>query len=117
VIENSDIAGFSQQQQQFLAALVRTHRRRLHQSDFDALPDRLLPAARRLAALLRVAVVLHRGRDSDPIPELGARAENDRLVLTLAAPWYDSRPLLKADLQGEQAYFPGLGIGLDVEAL
>lgn len=29
VIENSDIAGFSQQQQQFLAALVRTHRRRV----------------------------------------------------------------------------------------
>ena len=116
VIENSDIAGFSQQQQQFLAALVRTHRRRVHKSDFDALPDRLLPAARRLAALLRVAVVLHRARDSDPIPELGARAGKDGLVLTLAAHWYDRRPLLKADLQGEQAYFPGLGMTLEIEA-
>lgn len=116
VIENSDIAGFSQQQQQFLAALVRTHRRRVHKSDFDALPDRLLPAARRLAALLRVAVVLHRARDSDPIPELGARAGKDGLVLTLAARWYDGRPLLKADLQGEQAYFPGLGMTLEIEA-
>ena len=116
VIENSDIAGFSQQQQQFLAALVRTHRRRVHRSDFDALPDRLLPAARRLAALLRVAVVLHRARDSDPIPELGARAGKDGLVLTLAARWYDRRPLLKADLQGEQAYFPGLGMTLEIEA-
>ena len=116
VIENSVIAGFSQLQQRFLAALVRTHRRRLHKSDFDALPDRLLPAARRLAALLRVAVVLHRARDSDPIPELGARVAGESLVLTLAERWYEGRPLLKADLQGEQAYFPGLGVGLDIES-
>ncbi|HZX81141.1 MAG TPA: Ppx/GppA phosphatase family protein [Lysobacter sp.] len=116
VIENSDIAGFSQLQQRFLAALVRTHRRRLHKSDFEALPDRLLASARRLAALLRVAVVLHRGHEADPIPALGARAEDDHLVLTLASRWYEGRPLLKADLQGEQAYFPGLGIALEIEA-
>ena len=116
VIENSDIAGFSQQQQQFLAALVRTPPRPGPKSEFHAQPDRLLPAARRLAALLRVAVVLHRARDSDPIPELGARAGKDGLVLTLAARWYDGRPLLKADLQGEQAYFPGLGMTLEIEA-
>jgi exopolyphosphatase/guanosine-5'-triphosphate,3'-diphosphate pyrophosphatase len=114
IVENSDIAGFSQQQQQFLAALIRTHRRRVHRSDFDALPDRLLVAARRLAALLRVAVVLHRGHDAEPIPQLGARIDGDRLVLTLASRWLDGRPLLKADLRTEQAYFEGLGMELVV---
>lgn len=114
VIENSDIAGFSQQQQRFLAALVRTHRRRVHKSDFDALPDRLVPAARRLAALLRVAVVLHRGHDPAPIPRLDATADGNRLVLTLAADWFAERPLLRADLRGEQAYIEGLGITLEI---
>ncbi|WP_133501532.1 exopolyphosphatase [Cognatilysobacter terrigena] len=117
VIENSDISGFSQQQQQFLASLVRTHRRRLHKSDFDALPDRLLASARRLAALLRVAVVLHRGHDDEPIPQLGARAERDRLVLTLSARWFDGRPLLKADVRAEQDYFGALGIELVIDAV
>ncbi|MGY4515575.1 exopolyphosphatase [Lysobacter sp. HA18] len=117
VIENSDISGFSQQQQQFLAALVRTHRRRLHKSDFDALPDRLLASARRLAALLRVAVVLHRGHDPEPIPQLGARAEGDLLTLALSRPWFDSRPLLKADVRTEQDYFGGLGIELVIDTL
>jgi exopolyphosphatase/guanosine-5'-triphosphate,3'-diphosphate pyrophosphatase len=115
IVENSDIAGFSQQQQQFLAALIRTHRRRVHKSDFDALPDRLLVAARRLAALLRVAVVLHRGHDAEPIPQLGARIDGQRLVLTLASRWLDGRPLLKADLRTEQGYFEGLGIELAIE--
>jgi exopolyphosphatase/guanosine-5'-triphosphate,3'-diphosphate pyrophosphatase len=115
IVENSDIEGFSQQQQQFLAALIRTHRRRVHKSDFDALPDRLLDAARRLGALLRVAVVLHRGHDATPIPQLAARIEGERLVLTLAERWLDGRPLLKADLRTEQGYFGGLGMELVVE--
>ncbi|GAB1595441.1 exopolyphosphatase [Lysobacter claricitrinus] len=116
VIENSDISGFSQQQQQFLAALVRTHRRRLHKSDFDALPDRLLASARHLAALLRVAVVLHRGHDAEPIPQLAARAEGELLTLTLSRPWFESRPLLKADVRSEQDYFGGLGVELVIDA-
>jgi exopolyphosphatase/guanosine-5'-triphosphate,3'-diphosphate pyrophosphatase len=116
VIEHSDIAGFSQQQQRFLAALVRTHRRRIPKSAFDALPERLLPSARRLASLLRVAVLLHRGHGGEAIPQLGARAEGDALTVTLSARWYEGRPLLKADLGGEPAYQQALGVALAIEA-
>ncbi|MFZ5657647.1 MAG: exopolyphosphatase [Pseudomonadota bacterium] len=116
VIEHSDIAGFSQQQQRFLAALVRTHRRRIPKSAFDALPERLLPSARRLASLLRLAVVLHRGHAGEPIPQLAARARGDSLTLTLSARWFEGRPLLKADLGGEPAYQQALGITLAVAA-
>ena len=65
VLEHSDIAGFSQQEQQFLAALVRTHRRGIPKSAFDALPDRLLARAqpqRRAAAPGRAAAPLARSR-------------------------------------------------------
>ncbi|HEX2082496.1 MAG TPA: exopolyphosphatase, partial [Xanthomonadaceae bacterium] len=79
VLANSDIAGFSQQDQRFLAALVRTHRRGIPKSAFDALPDRLVPAARRCAALLRLAVLLNRSQENAPLPELTLSAAEGEL--------------------------------------
>jgi exopolyphosphatase/guanosine-5'-triphosphate,3'-diphosphate pyrophosphatase len=116
VVENSDIAGFSRQQQQFLAALVRTHRRGIPKSAFDALPDRLLANARRSAALLRLAVLMHRAHEADPIPQLSVRAEGNQLTLTVSRRWLDSRPLVRADLEGEPEDMAGLGIALKLEA-
>ena len=65
---------FEWQEQQFLAALVRTHRRKIPKSAFDALPDRLLASARRSAALLRIAALLHRSREAGEIPDLEVAA-------------------------------------------
>lgn len=110
VLEHSDIAGFSRQEQQVLAALVRTHRRGVPKTAFDALPDRLLLSARRKAALLRLAVLLHRAHDGDQIPTLELAAQGDRLTLVLDRHWIDSRPLLRADLLSEKDGMPGLGI-------
>lgn len=116
VVEHSDISGFSRQQQQFLAALMRTHRRGIPKSAFDALPDRLLAPARRSAALLRLAVLLHRAHEADPIPQLDAHAEGNTLTLTVSKRWLDSRPLVRADLEGEPQDAAGLGIALKLLA-
>ncbi|UHQ24705.1 exopolyphosphatase [Lysobacter sp. 5GHs7-4] len=116
VVEHSDISGFSRQQQQFLAALMRTHRRGIPKSAFDALPDRLLASARRSAALLRLAVLLHRAHEADPIPQLDAHAEGNTLTLTVSKRWLDSRPLVRADLEGEPQDAAGLGIALKLLA-
>ncbi len=116
VLEHSDIAGFSQQAQRFLAALVRTHRRGIPKSAFDAIPDRLLAAARRSAALLRLAVLLHRSHEADEIPALLARADGNSLVLTLSQRWLEARPLLRSDLDDEPVDFASLGIELQVDA-
>jgi exopolyphosphatase/guanosine-5'-triphosphate,3'-diphosphate pyrophosphatase len=116
VIEHSDVAGFSRQQQQFLAALVRTHRRTIPKAPFDALPDRLLAQVRRSTALLRLAVLLHRAHEADPIPQLDAEADGDSLTVTLAGRWLGARPLLKADLGGEPEMLERIGIALRFEA-
>jgi len=110
VLEHSDIAGFSRQEQQVLATLVRTHRRNVAKTAFDALPDRLLLPTRRKAALLRLAVLLHRAHESDPIPTLELSADDNRLSLVLSQEWLQSRPLLRADLIGEVEGMAGLGI-------
>lgn len=110
VLEHSDIAGFSRQEQQFLAALVRTHRRGVPKSAFDALPDRLLASARRLSALLRLSVLLHRAHDVAAIPRLEVHADGIDLGLGLSKRWLDARALLKADLASEPMDIAGLGI-------
>lgn len=115
VVEHSDISGFSRQQQQFLSALLRTHRRNIPKSAFDALPDRLLGVVRSSAALLRLGVLLHRAHEAEPIPQLDARAEGNVLTLSVSRRWLDSHPLAKADLAGEPDYMVALGIVLRVE--
>ena len=112
VLANSDIAGFSQQDQRFLAALVRTHRRGVPKSAFDAIPDRLLPAVKRCAALLRLAVLLHRSQESAPLPALAAAADGAELRVSLPRKWLEARPLLRADMAGEPDDMAGLGIRL-----
>ena len=112
VLEHSDIAGFSQQEQRMLAALVRTHRRRVPKSAFDALPERLLASTRRTAALLRLAVVLHRSHEPDSLPDLALHARDEALALSLPRGWIDARPLLASDLATEVRDFAGLGITL-----
>ena len=102
--------GFRSAAKQVLAALVRTHRRGVPKTAFDALPDRLLLSARRKAALLRLAVLLHRAHDSDQIPRLEVSASGNRMELVLDRGWIDSRPLLRADLLAEKEGMPGLGI-------
>ena len=112
ILEHSDIAGFSQQEQRVLAALVRTHRRGIPKSAFEMIPDRLLAATRHCAALLRLAVLLHRSHKGSDLPGLRLQADGERLALALDRRWLQARPLLRADLEGEPEDMLGLGIVL-----
>ena len=92
--------------------MVRTHRRGIPKSGFEMIPDRLLANARRSAALLRLAVLLHRSRETDTLPALQLHADAERLTLSLDRDWLQARPLLRADLAGEPDDMAGLGIQL-----
>jgi exopolyphosphatase/guanosine-5'-triphosphate,3'-diphosphate pyrophosphatase len=110
LLEHSDISGFSRQEQLFLSALVRTHRRNVPKSAFEALPDRRLAAGKRTAALLRLAVLLHRAHEGQPIPKLDVAVDGDKLSLVLDKEWIEQRPLLRADLLDEPDHMTGLGV-------
>jgi len=116
VLEHSDIAGFSRQEQLFLAALVRNHRRNVSNKSLEVLPDRLLAPARRCAALLRLAVLLHRSHEAQSIPRLELRAGSNALTLGLPSGWLDERPLLRSDLEHEPEGMAGLAIQLKIDA-
>ena len=116
VLQHSDIAGFSQPGQRYLAALVRTHRRGVAKSAFEMIPDRLLASARHSAALLRLAALLHRAR-KDESPRVQARANGERLRLRIDRRWLQARPLLRSDLDSEVEDMLGLGIQLQIDTV
>src|SRR6185369_5929596 len=115
VIEYSDIAGFSKTEQQFLAALVRNQRRSLNVASFEALPDRLAKAALRCALLLRLAVLLHRSHDKEPIPVSVLRVDGNELNLRLSKRWLEAHPLTRADLDTETDYLRDIDYALSVK--
>ncbi|MCC8362090.1 exopolyphosphatase [Lysobacter sp. A6] len=116
VLEHSDIAGFSQQEQRLLASLVRTHRRGIPKSAFDAIPDRLLARTKHIAALLRIAVLLHRSHEADAVPRIDAKVDGETLELTLDKRWLDQRPLVRQDISGEPEDAADLGVTLRIDA-
>ena len=101
ILEHSDIAGFSQQGQRFLAALVRA---RIDAASPVGVRDDPRPPAGQHAPLrrpARLAVLLHRSHDNERMPVLQLRADGERLTLAFDKRWLQARPLLRADLEGE----------------
>ncbi len=117
LVEHSDIAGFSRTEQQWLAALLRNQRRGLHLPSFDKLPDRLMAGALRCALLLRLAVLLHRSHDREPLPVVELDVEGDQLVLRLGKRWLDAHPLTRSDLETEAETLREAGRELVLKAI
>ena len=104
LVEHSDLAGFSCQEQRLLAALIRGHRRRLGEDMLDVLPRQQRRIARYLCVLLRLAVLLHRGRSDMPPPAPRLIPDKRSLTLRLPGKWRDQHPLTSEDLQREVGY-------------
>ena len=114
VLAHSDLPGYSRNDQQLLSALVRRHRRSFPADAFADLPKDLARPARRLCVLLRLAVVLHRGRSNEPLPPINLRADRQRVHLTFPEGWLAEHPLTRADLQIEARLLRRAGFELRV---
>lgn len=112
VIEHAELLGFSRQEKNFLALLVRSHRRKLDPESFQTLLPPWNKDALHLATLLRLAVVLHRGRQLEPVPDFALQAEGNGLHCKFPASWISQSPLTVADLEQEQSYLQAAGLAL-----
>ena len=108
LVASSDLAGFSRDEQALVAALVRGHRRKLDDSYFELLPPELRTTAKRLCALLRLAILLNRSRNPDIAPLPLLTASGDELALTFDDEWLAAHPLVQADLDREQRLTKGM---------
>jgi exopolyphosphatase/guanosine-5'-triphosphate,3'-diphosphate pyrophosphatase len=104
IVRHSDMPGFSRQEQAFLAALIRGHRRKFPKSELQELAGVHAETARRLCVLLRLAVLLNHGRNKAPPPPLTLHADGSTLELLFAEGWLAEHPLTLANLEREADY-------------
>jgi len=114
LLRNADLSGFTRQEQDSLAALVLGHRRKFPVDVFAELPRPARECGRRLSILLRLAVLIHRGRSAKADPNPQVNADGDRLALHFPACWLDDHPLTRLEFEEEAARLAGAGITLDV---
>jgi exopolyphosphatase/guanosine-5'-triphosphate,3'-diphosphate pyrophosphatase len=115
LVANADMPGFSQDDQQLLAVVIGSHRRRVHPEVFEVLGRSRRELAQRLIVLLRLAVLLNRGRSSEPLPPVLVQAGAGGLCLRLLRAWLDANPLTRVDLEGEVTALEDLALKLVVE--
>ena len=114
LLANADMAGFPREEQKLLAIMVGSHRRKpaIEEKDDLAAPwDKRAPA---MTLLLRLAVLLHRGRSSVPLPDIKLGARADSLEIRFPSDWFDDHPLTVADLQQEIENLKSVGFRLRV---
>jgi exopolyphosphatase/guanosine-5'-triphosphate,3'-diphosphate pyrophosphatase len=114
LLGNADMPGFAREEQLLLAHLVGAHRRKLLLTGIeDLIPpwDRL---AIRLIVLLRLAVLLHRGRSATALPAIEFNTRGHTLEIRFPARWLRDHPLSVEDLQQEIEHLRLQGVKLRV---
>ena len=112
ILTHADLDGFSRQDQQLVAALVRGHRRKFPLLEFRQLPPERHDQAARLTLLLRLAALFNRSRSDQPLPELGVSVARDVVQLRFPDGWLDAHPLTRADLDEERRFVARAGFTL-----
>lgn len=114
LLENADMPGFPREEQRLLARLVGAHRRKLNLEGLEELVPPWDRSALYLIVLLRLAVLLHRGRSSTALPPLELHPTPRSLEVRFPSRWLNDHPLTSADLQQEVEHLRAHGFRLRV---
>jgi exopolyphosphatase/guanosine-5'-triphosphate,3'-diphosphate pyrophosphatase len=112
LLEHADMPGFPQEEQRILARIVGAHRRKIHLEELEDLTPPWHLKVEFLIVILRLAVLLHRGRSSAALPKIGLHAKGRSLELTFPSGWIEDYPLTMADLENEAEYLKSTGFRL-----
>lgn len=117
IVEHSDMPGFTRQEQQYMAVLLRHQRRKLPGDALAGLPERLHASIRPLLALIRLAVALARTRNDADLPDFALHARDGGLHLALPDGWLAGHPLSARSLELEKRPLAQLGLKLETATL
>jgi len=67
-----------------------------------------------LVVVLRLAVLLHRGRSPQPLPEVQLRVKGRTVNIVLPQAWMKEHPLTLEDLEQERFYLKDAGFRLNI---
>lgn len=115
ILANADMPGFSRDDQAMLAAIVGHQRRKFGAHPFATLTgSERRRMACRLTVLLRLALLLNRGRSAHPAVPLSLALKGETLCLSLPAEWLARRPLTRSDLEDEVRMLRAIDVTLGV---
>jgi exopolyphosphatase/guanosine-5'-triphosphate,3'-diphosphate pyrophosphatase len=116
LLKHADLRGFSALEREYLALLVRGHRRALPLLAFSGVAERDRRPLVRLVALLRIAVILERSHADSESPRVSFDArvlpDGDSLTLVLPRDWTEHHPLSMRELGFEPGQLAPAGIRL-----
>lgn len=104
LLEHADMPGFTREEQQVLACLVGSHRRKVAVARLAELSPALRRQVQRLVVVLRLAAVLHRSRATVAVPRLGLKAGVSSLAVAFPRGWLKKHPLTAKDLEQEAGF-------------
>lgn len=113
ILKYAFMAGFSRREQIWISTLVKSHRRKISESQFDDIPECDRKIVVRMSILMRLSVLLHRLRDSrELIPKLIVEGNNIQLVNEKGLV---DRELLEADLMREKVWLERINYKLSYQ--
>ncbi len=115
ILQNADMQGFSRQEQALLAALVLSHRSKFRTDAFKPLMKPFVKPGKHMCILLRLAVLLHRGRTDQSIPAIDITVSNKDINLRFPDNWLNEHSMTLADLINEINYLDAAGYKLSFE--
>ena len=114
ILQHADIAGFNQEQQQALAWLVGSQRKKILPIDENTwylLKPRNLE---RLCAILRLAIIVCQQRQIDKNEGINLATESDTITLRVDGQWLLERPIVDTELYFEKKSLEKIGIELKI---
>ncbi len=115
ILQNADMQGFSRQEQALLAALILSHRSKFRVGAFKQLMKPFAKTGKHMCVLLRIAVLLHRGRTNLPLPKVDITVNDKNINLCFPKNWLDEHSMTLADLIKEINHLDNAGYQLRFE--
>ena len=112
ILTHADLPGFSRTEQSLLATLVLNHRQKFRINSFENLVAQAQKPGIRQCVLLRLAVLLHRGRTDEQVPDVFIRVEKSDITLKFPENWLEQHSLTSADLKKERQFLKDAGFSL-----
>lgn len=113
LLEYSELLGFSRQEQQELAILVRGHRRNIPKDKFEEASENSEQLIR-LCILLRFAILFYHIRSNQHELEVKLKAKPKKLEIRFPKDWLENNPLTQADFIQEATWLKRIGYELEV---
>lgn len=114
LLNNSDLLGFSWNEQRLLACLVGNHRRKLNLDLIEKLPMQWKRQAKYMIIILRLAILMHRDRVAKKIPSIEFLEEDGTTKIIFNKEWLSKHPLTEADLEQESVYLKSIDLNISI---